>query len=151
MMVQWLPKYRLSADAEESSEENVKNYVGKVYTTDDLGIQSDLIDQKELYSIKNPKFTDKVHPIEDHRLVHEFDPKANKVDKLILDQVVGEPKHHSSKSLEKHASSNKKDTHALPKTQETTILDKFSINNNSPRLSLTVAEHQDTGDEDRLL
>ncbi len=74
MMVEWLAKYRLSADEEESSEENVKNYVGKVFTTDDLGIQSDLIDQKELYSIKNPKFTEKVHPIADHRLVHEFDP-----------------------------------------------------------------------------
>ena len=110
-----------------------------------------MIDQKELYSIKNPKFTEKVHPIANHRLVHEFDPKVNKVDKLILDQVVGEPKHHSPKSKEKHPSSNKKDSHASPKTQETTIVDKFSINNNSPRLSLTVVQHQDTGDQDRLL
>ncbi len=105
-----------------------------------------MIDKKEIYSIKNPKFIEKVHPIADHRLIHEFDPKANKVDKLILDQVVGEPKHHSPKSKEKHASSNKKHSQASPKTQETKKVEKFSINNNSPRLSLTVAEHKDTGD-----
>jgi hypothetical protein len=105
-----------------------------------------LIYQKELYSIKNPKFTEKVHPIADHRLVHEFDPKANKVDKLILYQVVGEAKQHSPKSKEKHPSHNKKETHSSTKTHETTKVDKFSINNNSPRLSRTVAEHQDTGD-----
>jgi hypothetical protein len=44
MMVEWLAKYRLSADKiegdeeVESAEENVKNYVGKVFSADDFDI-----------------------------------------------------------------------------------------------------------------
>ena len=44
MMVEWLAKYRLSADevegedGVESAEENVNNYVGKVFSTDDFDI-----------------------------------------------------------------------------------------------------------------
>ena len=41
------------------------------------------------------KVKEKVHPIADNRLIREFDPKVNKVDKLIFEQVVGEPKHDS--------------------------------------------------------
>ena len=99
MMVEWLAKYSLSADEVEgddevdSAEENVNNYVGKVFSTDDFDIQSKLIDHKE-DAITNEK-KEKVHPIADGRLVREFDPKVNKVDKLILEQVVGEPKHDS--------------------------------------------------------
>ena len=88
-----------------------------------------MIDHKE--DAITIKIKEKVHPIADGQLVREFDPKVNKVDKLILEQVVGEPKHDSPKSKEKPP--------------------LFSINNNSPRQSLTVAEHQDTGYEDRLL
>ncbi len=69
-----------------------------------------MIDHKE-DAIKNQK-KEKVHPIADGRLVREFDPKINKVDKLILEQVVGEPKHDLLKSKEKPP--------------------LFSINNNSP-------------------
>ena len=44
MMVEWLAKYRLSADEVEgddevdSAEENVNNYVGKVFSADDFDI-----------------------------------------------------------------------------------------------------------------
>jgi hypothetical protein len=44
MMVEWLAKYRLRADEVEgedeveSAEENVNNYVGKVFSTDDFNI-----------------------------------------------------------------------------------------------------------------
>jgi len=88
-----------------------------------------LIDSRE-DAITNEK-KEKVHPIADGRLVREFDPRVNKVDKLILEQVLDEPEHDSPKSKEKPP--------------------LFSINNDSSRQSLTVAEHQDTGDEDRLL
>ena len=47
------------------------------------------------------KVKEKVHPIADGRLVCEFDPRVNKVDKLILEQVVDEPEHDSPKSKEK--------------------------------------------------
>ena len=70
-----------------------------------------MIDHKE-DAITNEK-KEKVHPIADGRLVREFDPKVNKVDKLIFEQVVGELKHDLSKSKEKPP--------------------LFSINNNSPR------------------
>jgi len=58
-----------------------------------------LIDSKEDAIINEKK--EKVHPIADSRLVREFDPRVNKVDKLILEQVVGEPEHESPKSKEK--------------------------------------------------
>jgi hypothetical protein len=58
-----------------------------------------LIDSKEDAIINEKK--EKVHPIADDRLVREFDPRVNKVDKLILEQVAGEPEHDSPKSKEK--------------------------------------------------
>ena len=99
LMVEWLAKYRLSADEVEgddevdSAEENVNNYVGKVFSADDFDIQSKLIDGKE--DSISIKVKEKVNPIADNRLIREFDPKVNKVDKLIFEQVVGEPKHDS--------------------------------------------------------
>jgi len=44
MMADWLAEYRLSANEDESSEED--HYVGYTFTTDDFGIQSDLIGKK---------------------------------------------------------------------------------------------------------
>lgn len=38
MMVEWIDKYRLGTDGEKSSGEDVSNYVGEVFTTDDLCI-----------------------------------------------------------------------------------------------------------------
>jgi hypothetical protein len=38
MMVEWLAKYRLSSNEEESSGEDVNNYAGEVFTKDDLVI-----------------------------------------------------------------------------------------------------------------
>ncbi len=58
-----------------------------------------MIDSRE-DAITNEK-KEKVHPIADGRLVREFDPRVNKVDKLILEQVVDEPEQDSPKSKEK--------------------------------------------------
>lgn len=131
MMVEWLAKYRLSADSEESSGEDVSNYVSEVFTKDDLCIQSEMIDNKEKYSLKDKKFDQKVHPIADRRLVDEFDPALDKVDKLILDKVKEKLKHRSPKSKEKHPSPRTKEAHELLETQKhsPTTDKQFSINN----------------------
>ena len=68
----------------------------------DLRIQSDLVDKIE--SIKNPN---KVKHVLDRRLIEEFDPATDKVDRLILDQV--EEKLKKPKIKEKQT---------LPKTNE---------------------------------
>jgi hypothetical protein len=119
MMVDWLAKYRLSADEEESSGEDASNYVGKVFSKDDLCIQSDLIDHKEIYSTRNPKFHEKVHPIANRRLVDEFDPIYNKADMLLLQEV-----------------REKKEPHE----------NAFSLNRESGRLLLTEEGNQQKGD-----
>jgi hypothetical protein len=74
MMVEWLAKYRLSADDEQSYDDCESDYVGKVFSIDDFGIQSDLIAKKEIYSMQNKKFKN-VHPVASKRLVEEFDPQ----------------------------------------------------------------------------
>ncbi len=86
MMVEWLAKYRLSADEEESFGECESDCVGEVFSKDDFGIQSDLITKKEIFSMENKKFKN-VHPVTSQRLVEEFDPRSDKVDRFILDHV----------------------------------------------------------------
>ncbi len=53
MMVEWLAKYRLSADEEDSFGECECDCVGEVFSKDDFGIQSDLIAKKEIFSMQN--------------------------------------------------------------------------------------------------
>ncbi len=86
MMVEWLAKYRLSADEEESFLECESDCVGEVFSKDDFGIQSDLIAKKEIFSMHNKKFKN-VHPVASQRLVEEFDSQSDKVDRFILDHV----------------------------------------------------------------
>jgi hypothetical protein len=73
MMVEWLAKYRLSAADELSSGEDASNCVGEAFSKDDFGIQRDLIDMKQIFSMENKKFKN-VHLIADLKLVEEFDP-----------------------------------------------------------------------------
>ena len=79
MMTNWLAEYRLSADEGESSE--AEDYVGYTFSEDDFGIMSDLIAKKQMESMKNPKFKNKIHPDVDHKLVSDFDPSTDKADK----------------------------------------------------------------------
>ncbi len=60
--------------------------VGEVFSIDDFHIQSDLIAKKEIYSMQNKKFKN-VHLVASKRLVEEFDPQSDKVDRFILDHV----------------------------------------------------------------
>jgi len=80
MMVDWLGKYRLNLDDDQSSEED---YVGKTFSKSDFNIQGDLIDFREIELVNNCG----VYPGLDRRLVIEFDPTSDKADKLILHQV----------------------------------------------------------------
>ena len=59
-----------------------------------------------------------MHPIADRRLVDEFDPALDKVDKLILEQIKEKLKHRSPKSKEKHPSPKTKEAHELLETQK---------------------------------
>ncbi len=148
MMADWLAEYKLSANEDKSSEED--RYVGNTFTTDDFGIQSDLIGRKQIYSMQNKKFA-KVHPDADHKLVSEFDPAADKADKWIFDQVVDKPKHRSAKLKEKPPSPDANETNPLPKMKERHQPPKtdsaFSLNKSA---SLLAEKGHDTGDE-RLL
>ena len=45
LMVDWLAKYRLDLDDDQSSEED---YVGKTFSKSDFNIQGDLIEFKEI-------------------------------------------------------------------------------------------------------
>ncbi len=86
MMVEWLAKYRISADEDQSYGECESDCVAEVFSKDDFGIQSDLIAKKEIYSMQNKKFKN-VHPVASKRLVEEFDPQSDKVDRFILEHV----------------------------------------------------------------
>jgi hypothetical protein len=148
-MIEWLAEYRLSADEEESCGED-----GEAFSKDDFGIQSDLIEKKDIFSMQNKKFKN-IHPAVNCRLVEEFDPQSDKVDKFILEKIVGKPKNRSPKSNENNP---------LPKTTlephkktenddspETSRYSSYSLNRQSRRSNMILDNNQDTGDDDRPL
>jgi len=60
LLVDWLAQYRLDSESESSSGEDFP-CEQMSFSRDDFKIQSDLIDGKRIYSMKNPKFKN-VHP-----------------------------------------------------------------------------------------
>ena len=54
---------------------------------DDFCIQSDLIEGRQIFSMQNKKFNG-VHLVASQKLVEEFDPESDIVDKFILDHMI---------------------------------------------------------------
>jgi hypothetical protein len=80
---------QVQASANEESGEI--DYLGKDFSKEDFCIQSDLIEGRQILSMQNKKLN-RVHPVASQKLVKEFDPESDIVDKFILD-------HMSSKHL----------------------------------------------------